>query len=378
MFELLKSPFVFRLTYLCDLLFGGKFQDLAAAAGLPAAQAKRLQSAGALSNPDALGKFVSAGLVNAEWLLCGTGPILPSEPPSLCDNRLTLPTQFTSSFPVFSSLCVAALRGEPGPAEKLLEPAAADVDNFVPVARRIHACRVAQKPVLLALGHQAIYFGLGQVVAEMLRKGYLTGLLFTGAAAAADLEMALFGGRAVTPEPLYEFGALHEAAKLAAVYGMGYGEALSRWAYPPTSNRQHSALSVAGELRLPATVHVAIGETTAHFLPAKHAAEVGAAIGAASYTDMLILTQQLPLFVGEPAGLLLDADPSGACRQVFQNAALVALHNTKPHFSEFCVRGMGGEHRRSFPALLAACDAVYAGTANNGRRTKVRSGKKPG
>jgi hypothetical protein len=356
----------FRLTYLCELLFGGKFGDLAKDAGLSEAQQRSLVARGAIMHPNALGRLVSAGVVNAEWLLCGTGPMRPYDSHIGVARRLELPTTLAGSFPTFSSTDV------PVELPQALKPKVLGNDlpplpDFVPIARVIHAARVANKPVILALGAEAIYDAVGSVVASMLRKGYVTGLAFTGEAAAADLEVALFGSRASDTGLLHELSEMHTAARLAAAQGLGYGEALGRWAYPRNSHRSGSALSVACELNKPATVHVALGEAAAHFLPAKHGAEIGAAIGAASYADMMVFTQQLLHFNGSPGGVFLDADNSGQCARMFSHAMTVVQRVSKEPIDNYSTRTISGEYRRTFPALLQACDAVYDGTAADGK-----------
>lgn len=371
----LKSPIPARLTYLCELVFGGKFLALATAAGLTEAQKQTLIAHRSILHPNALARLVSSGVVNAEWLLCGTGPMRPGDEAEQPAENLTLPTKFSGSFPVFLSTDVAIESPVSVPPVEVRDDS--PLPSFVNTARWIHEARSANKPVLLALGHEAVYDKVGAVVAAMLRKGYVTALAFTASAAAADLELALFGDCSSQYGLLNEMTELHRAAKLAAAHGMGYGEAIGRWAYPVGSDRATSALSVACELNKPVTVHVALGESPEHFLPAKHAAELGAALGAASYTDMLIFTQGLLQFDGNPGGVFLSADNSGQCSRLFTNAMNVVQRTAKAAIEHFRATSISGEYRRTFPALLQACDAVYDGSADDGNRNNARSGERP-
>lgn len=358
--------------YLCELVFGGKLSAMAEAAGMSEQQRRSMIARGALSKPSALAGLVSAGVVNAEWLLCGTGPVRPGEQDAPPPERLALPTKFSGSFPVFDSfnvVCEKPVSIEPVELENNVK-----IRSFLPTARWIHAARSANKPVILALGNSAIYDKVGPVVATMLRKGYVTALAFTASAAAADLELALFGDWASHYGLLHEMTELHNAAKLAASHGMGFGEAIGRWAYPVNSDRKNSALSVACELNLPVTVHVAMGESPDHFLPAKHAAEIGAAIGAASYTDMWIFTQQLMQFGGNPGGVFLSADETGQCMNTFRNAINIVQRSSKEKIDDYRVDTISWEYRRTFPALLTACDAVYDGSADDGNQSNAQSG----
>lgn len=378
LFKLMCRPTTFRMRYLCEVLFGGNIPAFSKAAGLSERYNNQLAHANMSYGAPMFAQLVSSGLVNAEWLLCGTGPMLPAESQNAGESRLSVAPTFSSSHPVFSQYDLLA-----GPVETVSKPTLEDPPNsaireFIPLARVVHEARAARKPVLLAFDADAIYAGAGTVIVEMLRRDYVTGLLLTGSAAVADFEVAVLGGKTESPWPPQAFEAMFRAAQLAASSGCGYGEALGRWAYPVNSNRGESPLAVASELQLPATVHVSIGESIAHFLPANRGAEIGAAIGAASYTDMLILTQLVRGFDGaEPEGLVLNADSTDTCCRVFENAVKIAWRDTKSHLAEFQIRRVGGSlPRRAFPALLAACNAVYDGTANDER--KEVGSRKPG
>ncbi len=372
-FALIKSPIHFRLMYLCELVFGGKLPDMATAAGMSELQRRSLIARGALLKPNALARLVSAGVVNAEWLLCGTGPMRPDDQAAPVPERLSLPATFSGSFPVFDSFEVAAEQPVAIPPVEFESQSTAP--DLVPIARRIHAARSANKPVILGLGDDAMYHKVGPVVATMLRKGYVTALAMTAHAVSADLELALYGDWVSNDGLLHEMTELHSAAKLAAAHGMGYGEAIGRWAYPVSSDRRNSPLSVACELNKPVTVHAGIGEAPDHFLPALHAAELGAAIGAASYTDMWILTQELLQFGGSPGGVFLTADESGQLYRVFRNAMNVVQRSSKTPIDDYRVAEISWEYRLTFPALLSACDAVYDGSADDGKRNNARGGE---
>lgn len=366
---------VFRLTYLCELVFGGSFEAMARVVGLSEAQSRSRPIRTALINSRALGRLVSAGFVNAEWLLCGTGPVRPGDPYIRAPERVTLPHKLEPRWPAFAAIDAPCElpKLEETLAARSAQPAA-PLPDFVPAARAIYAARSANKPVILALGPEAVYAPAGPVVAAMLRKDYATGLAFTGSAAAADLEVALFGGRASRAGMLCELSEMHAAARLAAAHGIGYGEALGRWAYPVASRRDESALAVAYSMNKPVTVHAAIGEAGAHFLPAKHAADIGAAIGAASYVDMLVFTHELLHFTEEPGGVFLSADETGLCDRVFHNAMYVVQQTARLKVTDCRAYVIGGEFRRTLPALLETCAAVFDGSIEHDERTDAQSG----
>jgi hypothetical protein len=82
---------------------------------------------------------------------------------------------------------------------------------------------------------------------------------------------------------------------------------------------------------------------------------------------MMVFTQQLLHFNGSPGGVFLDADNSGQCARMFSHAMTVVQRVSKEPIDNYSTRTISGEYRRTFPALLQACDAVYDGTAADGK-----------
>jgi len=203
----------------------------------------------------------------------------------------------------------------------------------------------------------------------MLRKRYITTLVCTTAAAYRDAEFARYGGFASNKfdNRLID---INEAAFLAANNGLGYGEAIGRWCFPRDSNREASAIATAYELGVPVVVQATVGDSPNYWFPSKRGAELGAAIGAASYTDMLIFTEQLRQCAKPNCGVFIPTHISGAEFLEFASQALEsdAMTPTINVLSYLDMINFSGEQWRTFPALLAACDAVYDGSADNGQR----------
>lgn len=355
-----------RMKYLCEHQFGGNISVFARQLGVRTDRMRDMLEGEHSFQFPVLMRVVQRGLLNAEWLLCGTGPIAPCALEAR-DPPISLPHELTSTHSRLNTLEVqyeTARTPEPPP----LADALCD-ETALFQARKIHRARSHNRPVVLFLGHGPVAENAGPVVCAMLRRGYLTGVALSSAAALRDLERALFGGRASQSDRLLELGVLNRTALLGAQGGTGYGEALGRWAFPPEAQRAASVLATAYELNLPCTVHLALGDSMNHFFPASHAAELGAALGAASYVDMLIFADEVRQMAGKPPGIFMAADAGEHGTRLFLNALAAVESNDRTRFEDDATwMGISGESRLTFPALLSACDAVYDGSADDGRR----------
>jgi hypothetical protein len=352
------------MQYLCEALYGGNHRLFAQQLG-----AKPYRFRDALAGEysfwlPVLSRVVQCGLANAEWLFCGTGPIRPDAtpiaPPAL------LASSIVSGHPHFNTNAVQYELARPAvpvsiPATS--EPLPPSTDFAA--ARCVHSARSLNRPVLLYLGHDAIAEGVGPLVNTMLTKGYVTGVALSSAAAMRDFELAFFGGRVSQSDRLHEFSELNAAALRSATNGMSYGEVLGRWSFPRGTHREQSVLARAYELHIPATVHLAMGDSMHHFFPAKYGAELGAALGAASYVDTLVFAEEVGQLHGDsPGGVFLFADEGEHCARLFNNAC--EAHKTDRPQGCVPIRfPIRREYRHTFPALLNACDAVYDGTADD-------------
>lgn len=370
-----------RLRYVCLLYYNGNTQRMATALGLRSESLDAALYRDRVPQLSFLMRITRAKLVNAEWLLCGTGPVVGEGPemPRLAEA----PNFLQTAHDAFDFAEVQYRHGYAAAIPAAKRIANADLSAALPLARAIHASRVAHRPVILYLDVHAVRDGAGATAAEFLRKGYATGVAASAAAAQADLTQAVFGSNldtAFVPE-LVE---LQRAAYLAAAHGMGYGEALGRWSYPVNDQRHNSCIATAYELKLPATIHVTLGEAEYHFFPAVGGAEFGAALGAASYADLRVFTEQVRQCGEAPGGVFIAVEHGTAGAQLLRNTqAALATRDTAPKFELTCGRlapqpaaeqdndyFIRGEPRLTLPALLIACDAVYDGSADDARSSK--------
>ncbi|HKT47487.1 MAG TPA: hypothetical protein VJP87_08190 [Candidatus Acidoferrales bacterium] len=158
----------------------------------------------------------------------------------------------------------------------------------------IHRAKKARRAVLWGIGGHVIKVGLGPLLIDLMRRGFISGLAMNGAALIHDFEIALAGNTSEDVEANLgagEFGMaaetghdLNEIAKLGQRLRIGYGEAAGQFLSSGIVNTPYASASVlmaAYKLRIPVTVHVAIGADIPHMHPAAD----GAALGAATHRD---------------------------------------------------------------------------------------------
>ena len=164
------------------------------------------------------------------------------------------------------------------------------VDGFAAARRRGRA-------VILAMGAHVIKCGLNPILIDMMRRGWLSGLVLNGAGIIHDLEVALIGATSEdvaqglgsgafgmveeTPRLINEALSAYDAGRLGL--GAAMGQAIAEGDYP---HKAHSLLAAAHICHVPVTVHVAIGADTIHAHPSTDAA----LLGAATYADFQRLT----------------------------------------------------------------------------------------
>jgi hypothetical protein len=170
-------------------------------------------------------------------------------------------------------------------------------DSFRAVVEAVAKARADKRAILWGMGGHVIKCGLGDVLLDLMRRGWVTGFVMNGAASIHDFEIAIAGQTSEDVEavlPDGRFGAAEETGREMNVAinegvrdGLGTGEALGRRLETLAKKdfASHSIAASAYQANVPVTVHVAIGTDTPH----THAAADGAAIGAGTHHDFRLL-----------------------------------------------------------------------------------------
>jgi hypothetical protein len=205
--------------------------------------------------------------------------------------------------------------------------AAADLRNLLGA---MHTARRQRKAMLWGIGGHVIKVGLGPLLIDLMRRGFVTSLAMNGAALVHDFEIALVGNTSEDVESGLGAGAfgmaaetgeyLNQIAKVAMRARLGYGEAAGQFldnAVIDVPYASSSVLAAAYKLRIPVTVHLAIGTDIPHM----HRTADGAALGSATYLDFRLfcsLVQQM-----HPGGIYLNWGSAVVLPEVFLKAVSV-------------------------------------------------------
>jgi hypothetical protein len=172
-------------------------------------------------------------------------------------------------------------------------------DDLAQVAQRLTSARASGASRVLFMGAHVIRAGVNRHLIDLLEQGYIDHVAMNGAGAIHDFELARIGATTESVARYIrtgEFGLWRETGELndwvaeAAAGSLGLGENVGRrilqnqWPH-----RDLSILAACYRLSIPASIHSGIGYDIVH----EHPNCEGAAYGAASYRDFLILARTL-------------------------------------------------------------------------------------
>jgi hypothetical protein len=194
----------------------------------------------------------------------------------------------------------------------------------------IQRARIGKRTILWGVGGHVIKVGLGPILIDLIKRGFISGIAMNGAALIHDFEIAIagmtsedvdaginagrFGMAAETGEQL------NEIAKDSARSDIGYGEAAGRFLSSRGAAAPYASSSVlvsAYRQRIPVTVHLAIGTDIPHMHPAAD----GAALGAASYQDFRLFCALVKAM--HPGGVYLNWGSAVLLPEIFLKAVSV-------------------------------------------------------
>lgn len=195
----------------------------------------------------------------------------------------------------------------------------------------IHTARRQRRAILWGIGGHVIKVGLGPVLIDLMKRGFVSGIAMNGAALIHDFEIALAGNTSEDVEAGIgegRFGMaaetgqyINEFAKLSHRVRIGYGEAAGQFLSSGIIEVKHadsSVLVAAYKHRIPVTIHLAIGTDIPHM----HRAADGAALGAATHHDFRLFCALVKRM--HPGGVYLNWGSAVILPEVFLKAVSVA------------------------------------------------------
>ena len=205
---------------------------------------------------------------------------------------------------------------------------AADVRRAVDA---IVAARRRDAGVIWGVGAHVIKTGVSPVLIDLMRRGYVSALAMNGAGVIHDFEVALAGA---TSEDVDEalgpgrFGMAEETGRVlnelvagASRDALGFGQAVGRYLSSERARfKDRSLLAVADALKIPVTVHVAIGTDIVHM----HPQASGAAIGDVSLRDFRYFTSCVARLKG---GVYINCGSAVVLPEVFLKAVALARNH---------------------------------------------------
>jgi hypothetical protein len=188
------------------------------------------------------------------------------------------------------------------------------------------------RPILWGMGGHVIKCGLGPILIDLMRDGFVAGLAMNGSAAIHDFEIGLHGSTSEEVEDELRTGRfgmaretgefLNRAINEAAADGIGVGEGIGRFLGRTDLEIEFkhldcSVLNEAYARSIPVTVHLAVGTDIINV----HPTASGESLGKATMRDFKLLSALVSRLEG---GVYLNVGSAVILPEVFLKALSVA------------------------------------------------------
>ena len=185
-----------------------------------------------------------------------------------------------------------------------------------------------KKQIILMMGAHVIKVGMSLLIIDLMKKGIIKHIAVNGAGPIHDFELALIGETSEYVEDTIEDGTfgmieetgslLNEAIKEGAKKNLGMGYSIGKKINDLNAqNKDYSILYNAYKLKVPITVHVAIGTDIIH----QHPNCDGASIGKTTYRDFKLVAESVSKLEG---GVIINAGSAVILPEVFLKALTIA------------------------------------------------------
>lgn len=235
-----------------------------------------------------------------------------------------------------------------------------DHPDLAVVAAKLNAARESGAARVLFMGAHVLRAGVNRHLIDLIGRGFVDHVAMNGAGAIHDYELARVGATTESVARYIaegQFGLWRETGELndwiaeAADLDLGLGENVGRRLlesdYP---HRDLSVLAAAYRAQVPVTVHVGVGYDILH----EHPNCDGAALGATSYRDFLILAATMERLEG---GAILSFGSAIMAPEVYLKTLAMARNVAHRHGREikrfttavFDLVPIAGDIRRELP-----------------------------
>src|SRR5688572_15143059 len=164
--------------------------------------------------------------------------------------------------------------------------------DFKDVVAAIVSAKNNGRPIVWGLGAHVLKTGLSPILVDLMERGFISAIATNGAGIIHDFEIALSGGTSEDVDATLGPGTfgmadetgteLNSAINEGVAQGLGLGQSVGKFLEEKKpSFAQISVAATAWRLKIPVTVHVAVGTDIIHM----HPQASGAAIGEGSLRD---------------------------------------------------------------------------------------------